>query len=233
MPANNLSDNLTNLSKTEGYKNFLGMPLIGSVVSRKKKEQEEKKENKDFVSIPKKLLSKLLNPPEQESQIEPLQVFDKSSDVLTNIYNVMRMDHKMFMANMIADKKFDAKLEKIKESRTKELIDLFAGKRIEREKKKQVKKEIEDLQKKLKELEDKSKKPTGAPPAPAPTSTTVTSKKTGEVTKTEIKSTTPTPTTPSPAVSVTPKPPSAPAPTAQPPVAVTPKPSPTPAADSM
>lgn len=158
MPANNLSENLENLSQSQGYKKFLGMPLIGSIASRKKKEEKIQKENKDSITIPKKLLSKLLNQQQDESQIEPMQTLNKDAEILTNIYNVMRMDHQIFMKNMIADKKFDKKIETLKESRTKELIDLFSGKKVERERKNQVKREIEELKKKLNELEERGKK---------------------------------------------------------------------------
>lgn len=171
MPVNNLSENLTNLSESSGFKRFLKMPIIGSIGSKNKKDEDTKKKDEDTVSVPKKFLAKLLNPPESEPQVEPLQAFNNDAEILTNIYNVMRMDHATFMKNMIADRKFDRKIESVKESRTKDLINLFSGKKVEREKKEKVKKEIEELKKKLDDLEKKkeARKAEETAGVPAPT----------------------------------------------------------------
>lgn len=192
------------------------MPVIGSIASRKKKEEQTQKQNNDSVLVPKKLLTKLLSLEKPEPEVQPLQTIDQSSDILTNIYNVMRMDHDSFMKNMIADKKFNKNLEKLKESRVRELIDLFSGKKIERQRKAQVKKEIEQLKKKLNEIEERSKKLKTEEPS-KPSVGPVPSKPTGA----------PTPAVTTPAPKTTTAPPSAPV---TPPAATAPRPSAVPAA---
>lgn len=170
MPANNLSENLNNLSNSPGYKRFLGMPIVGSVVSKGKNKQTSEKVNKENILVPRKLLNRLLSISQENREIQPLQSFDSNIGIFKNIYKVLRLDHDTFMKNMIDDRRFKERVEELKETRTKELIDALSGKKIEEERKRQVKKEIEELQKKLKELEEKAKKPEGgAPPPPTPT----------------------------------------------------------------
>ena len=212
------------LANTPGYKDFMKMPLVGSIMAGKRKPVENKKEEKPQEKSVKKTKDK---PREKQSATRtkkdpkittisagvarPLDVNDSVANIAGKIYNFMRMDYDDYMKNMVEDKKYKEKIEKLKVDRNKELIDLFAGKKPEKkeggEKKKEGKKEKKKDQE-SKTAENKAAKESKT----AEKKTEVTPKK--EVTKPEPK---PEPVkTAEKTKPVEPKPSAEKAPTAQP-----------------
>ena len=127
------------LAMTPGYRDFIMMPLIGSIMAgRRKPVQEpssEPKEEKQETPSAKKV-SKDPNFTKVSAGVaRPLKAEDTQADLLGKIYNFVRMDYATYLKGMRADKKYNAKLESIKEDRNKELIDLFSGKKTEKQKK--------------------------------------------------------------------------------------------------
>ena len=135
------------LANTPGYKDFMKMPLVGSIMAGKRKPVENKKEEKPQEKSVKKTKDK---PREKQSATRtkkdpkittisagvarPLDVNDSVANIAGKIYNFMRMDYDDYMKNMVEDKKYKEKIEKLKVDRNKELIDLFAGKKPEKKK---------------------------------------------------------------------------------------------------
>ena len=150
------------LAMTPGYRDFIMMPLIGSIMAgRRKPVQEpssEPKEEKQETPSAKKV-SKDPNFTKVSAGVaRPLKAEDTQADLLGKIYNFMRMDYATYLKGMRADKKYNAKLESIKEDRNKELIDLFSGKKTEKQKK-DLLKQKKEVDKKTKEVEKPAKKP--------------------------------------------------------------------------
>ena len=150
------------LAMTPGYRDFIMMPLIGSIMAgRRKPVQEpssEPKEEKQETPSAKKV-SKDPNFTKVSARVaRPLKAEDTQADLLGKIYNFMRMDYATYLKGMRADKKYNAKLESIKEDRNKELIDLFSGKKTEKQKK-DLLKQKKEVDKKTKEVEKPAKKP--------------------------------------------------------------------------
>ena len=150
------------LAMTPGYRDFIMMPLIGSIMAgRRKPVQEpssEPKEEKQETPSAKKV-SKDPNFTKVSAGVaRPLKAEDTQADLLGKIYNFVRMDYATYLKGMRADKKYNAKLESIKEDRNKELIDLFSGKKTEKQKK-DLLKQKKEVDKKTKEVEKPAKKP--------------------------------------------------------------------------
>lgn len=175
------------LANTPGYEDFMKMPLIGSIMAGKNKSAETKKEDTPQTQQePKqnpqkkseKKQKKTATPAKKDpnfatissSVVSPLSKGDSAANILGKIYNFMNMDYDDYMKNMVEDKKYNEKLEKLKVDRNKELIDLFAGKKPEEkeikksrqqrraEERKQKKEEEKQTKAENKKAQDKTKK---------------------------------------------------------------------------
>jgi hypothetical protein len=130
------------LANKPGYRDFVSLPLVSTIMSgRRKPETPEDTEKVAKVSgVPspkksaiKKRTSKTPNNKDPDSSkispgtARPLKFMDSDTDILAKMYNQMRSDRASYLKKLVAEDKFEKKLDLMKEDHTKQLVELFSG----------------------------------------------------------------------------------------------------------
>lgn len=144
-----LQEMVNKVAAQPGYKDFMTMPLMSSMMKPKEEKQPTKKEtqslfdalNPSVTSKPKKETQEInaTKDPERTKftagRIERLKVGEGEADVLALTYNVMRKKSKWYDQKEKADKKYRTKLDKQKDKFLDETIEALTGRKISKMKK--------------------------------------------------------------------------------------------------
>jgi hypothetical protein len=171
------------LARTEGYEDFVKLPLVSSIMSGKKKPAQSTLEQKPKQDKLKKQAKDPNRTNISEGVIKPLAVKDSLADIFGKMYNFMEMKRDIDLKKFVEDQKYQKQLEEIKENRNVELIKLFAGKKPKKKKKKKEESKKEEPAKAEEKPEAPKKTSETKPAQTKPTETKPAQTKPAETTK--------------------------------------------------